>query len=78
MNAIEITLFRQNAAKIQEAMSDSDSPPRAPTERMITTGPLAANRKATNAAAAYDAPKSARMRRSPGSCETGFSSGMLR
>ena len=33
-------------------MSDSASPPRAPIDRMIATGPLAANRKATKAAAA--------------------------
>ena len=49
----EITLFSTNAAKIHDAMSDSARPPRAPIERMIATGPLDANRNATNAAAAY-------------------------
>src|SRR6185295_3870473 len=76
VKAIEITLFRQNAAKIQEAMSDSARPPRAPTARMIATGPLAANRNATIAATAYGAPAAARMLRGPGGGETILSSGM--
>ena len=70
MKATETTLFRQNAAKIQEAMSDSARPPRAPTARMIATGPLAANRNATIAATAYGAPTAARMLRGPGGGET--------
>jgi hypothetical protein len=47
-----ISAFTTKAAKIHEAMSDSASPPRAPTERMIATGPVVAKRKATNAATA--------------------------
>jgi hypothetical protein len=45
-------LFRKNPPKIQDAMSDSVSPPRAPTERMIATGPVQAKRNATTALAA--------------------------
>jgi hypothetical protein len=45
-------LLRKNPPKIQEAMSDSERPPRAPVARMMATGPLAANRKATTALAA--------------------------
>ena len=47
-----MTALRQNALKIQEAMSDSESPPRAPTERMMATGPVQAKRKATRPVAA--------------------------
>ena len=64
----------KKAAKIQEAMSDSDIPPRAPTARMMATGPLAANRNATRALAAYVAPKSAKTRSGPGNGKAGFSS----
>ena len=39
----------KKAAKIHEAMSDSDRPPRVPTERMIATGPVVAKRNATTA-----------------------------
>jgi len=41
--------FRKKLPNSQEARSDSDSPPRAPTARMMATGPLAANRNATMA-----------------------------
>jgi len=44
-----ITPFRKNAANTHEARSVSLNPPRAPTERMIATGPLMAKRNATNA-----------------------------
>jgi hypothetical protein len=43
---------------------------------MIATGPLAAKRKATIAAAPYEAPKSAAMRRGRGKGKAIFSSGM--
>ena len=69
-----INPLREKAANSQEAMSDSDRPPRAPTARMIATGPLAANRNATSALAAYVPPKSASARRGPGNGRTGFSS----
>ena len=65
----------KNAPKIHEARSDSVSPPRVPTARMIATGPDAANTKATNALAAYSPPKSAMTCLSEGGAAAGFSSG---
>ena len=45
-------LFRKKPPNTQEARSDSVSPPRAPMERMIATGPVQAKRNATTALAA--------------------------
>ncbi len=44
-----ISPFRKNAPKIHEDRSEGVSPPRAPTARMIATGPEAAKMNATTA-----------------------------
>src|SRR5258706_1405387 len=74
---MEITLFRQNAAAIHDAMADSESPPCAPMARMIATGPVQEKRNATTAVAAYCAPKSAAICRGAGTGNSGRSSSML-
>src|SRR3954469_7863844 len=71
-----MSVFRQNALKIHEAMSDSERPPRAPTARMIATGPVQAKRKATNAVAAYEVPKSSSTCRRAMTGRSGRSSSM--
>src|SRR5438105_1251787 len=70
-------LFRKKPPKIHEAISDSLSPPAAPTERTIATGPVQEKRKATTALAAYTPPKSATTCRARGTGITARSSGML-
>ena len=41
--------LRKNAQKIQDEISDSDRPPRAPVARMTATGPVQANKKPISA-----------------------------
>ena len=45
-------LLRKNPPKSHDEMSDSASPPAAPIERMIATGPVVEKRNATIALAA--------------------------
>src|SRR2546425_8726485 len=69
-------LLTKKPPKIHDAMSASESPPAALTERMIATGPVHEKRNATTAAAAYAPPKSASTRRGPGTGSSGRSSGI--
>ena len=67
----------KKAAKIHEAMTSSPRRPRAPTERMIATGPVQAKRNATTAFDAYRAPESANTCRGRGTGVTAGSSGIF-
>ena len=69
--------LRKNEPKIQDVMSASDKPPRAPVLRMMATGPVQANKKPTTAFRAYTPPKSLKKWAGVAAEPDGFSIGEL-
>jgi len=65
--------LRKKAPKIQELSCATESPPRAPTARMIATGAVAAKIQPMKPLAAWTGAKSAASRRRLGSGSVGRS-----